>query len=391
MKKKITENIVSLQAKRIMEQKQMTVAYTEAVRVIKQAILESRYRAARLVNKEVLALYYAIGKYISVQSRAARWGSNAIGTISESLQQELPGLRGFSETSIKRMRIFYEAWCNMFENRPLAADDLRRSIIPVSDSGHIEIRPLTADEFPPELLKDFLSVGFSHHPEILVGAKEMDQRLFYIKQCAEGFWSKEKLKYYLKDDLYGKRATIPNNFSRTIASADLRSKALCSFKDEYLLDFVNIEDPDETDERVIEKQIVHNIKNFIMALGHDFSFMGNQYRLVVSEKEYFIDLLFFNRRLQSIIAIELKRGAFKPEYAGKLNFYLSALDEYVKLPHENPSIGIILCKDRDSKTVEFAFRDINKPMGVATYRTSFELPKEYEGILPKPEELRKLL
>jgi hypothetical protein len=128
-----------------------------------------------------------------------------------------------------------------------------------------------------------------------------------------------------------------------------------------------------------------------MALGSDFSFMGNQYRLVVSEKEYFIDLLFYNRRLQALIAIELKRGTFKPEYAGKLNFYLSALDEYVKLPYENPSIGIILCKDRDSKTVEFAFRDINKPMGVATYRTSSVVPKEYQGILPEPEELRKLM
>ena len=130
-----------------MEQKQVTAAYTEAVRAIKEAILESRYRAARLVNKEILALYYAIGGYISVQSRAARWGSNAIGTISELLQQELPGLRGFSETSIKRMRIFYEAWCGMFENRPSATDDLQKSIIPVGDSGHIEIRPLTTDEF----------------------------------------------------------------------------------------------------------------------------------------------------------------------------------------------------------------------------------------------------
>ena len=337
-----------------MEQKQITATYAEAVKAIKEAILESRYRAARLVNKEVLALYYSIGGYISVQSRAARWGSNAIGTISELLQQELPGLRGFSETSIKRMRIFYEAWCNMFENRPLSADDLQNSIIPVGDKGHIEIRPLATDELPPETLDAFLAVGFTNHYEILAQKKDVEQRLFYIVK-------------------------------------DLRSKALRAFKDEYLLDFVNIEDPDEMDERVIEQQIVHNIKNFIMALGSDFSFMGNQYRLVVSEKEYFIDLLFFNRRLQALIAIELKRGEFKPEYAGKLNFYLSALDEYVKLPHENPSIGIILCKDRDSKTVEFAFRDINKPMGVATYRTSSELPKEYQGILPEPEELRKLL
>ena len=292
--------------------------------------MESRYRAARLVNKEVLALYYAIGGYISVQSRAARWGSNAIGTISELLQQELPGLRGFSETSIKRMRIFYEAWCSMFENRPLSADDLQNSIIPVGDKGHIAIRPLTTDELPPETLEAFLAVGFTNHYEILAQKKDVEQRLFYIVNCATGFWNGDKLKYYMKDDLFGKRGNMPNNFATTIANVDLRSKALRSFKDEYLLDFVN---------------------------------MGNQYRLVVSEKEYFIDLLFFNRRLQALIAIELKRGEFKPEYAGKLNFYLSALDEYVKLPHENPSIGIILCKDRDSKTVEFAFRDINKPMG----------------------------
>ena len=196
---------------------------------------------------------------------------------------------------------------------------------------------------------------------------------------------------FMKDDLYSKRGCMPNNFTIAIANTDLRNKALRSFKDEYLLDFVNIEDIDEEDERVIEQQIVHNIKNFIMALGNDFSFMGNQYRLIVSEKEYFIDLLFFNRRLQALVAIELKRGAFKPEYAGKLNFYLSALDENIKLPHENPSIGIILCRDRDLKTVEFAFRDINKPMGVATFRTSSELPKEYQGILPEPEELRKLM
>ena len=239
-----------------MEQKQITATYAEAVKAIKEAILESRYRAARLVNKEVLALYYAIGGYISVQSRAARWGSNAIGTISELLQQELPGLRGFSETSIKRMRIFYEAWCSMFENRPLSADDLQNSIIPVGDKGHIEIRPLTTDELPPETLDAFLAVGFTNHYEILAQKKDVEQRLFYIVNCATGFWNGDKLKYYMKDDLFGKRGNMPNNFATTIANVDLRSKALRSFKDEYLLDFVNIEDPDETDERVIEQQIV---------------------------------------------------------------------------------------------------------------------------------------
>ena len=335
--------------------------------------------------------YNAIGGYISEQSRAASWGANAIGTISELLQQELPGLRGFSETNIKRMRLFYEAWQPLFENRPLAADDLSETVIPVGNANHIIIRPLVADELSHEMMESFLSVGFSHHSEILAKAKDFDQRMFYIEKCASGFWSKDKLIYYLKDGLYDKQASMPNNFELTIPKADLRKRALQSFKDEYFLDFVNIEDPDEFNERVLEQQIVHNIKNFIMALGSDFSFMGNQYRIVVAEKEYFIDLLFFNRRLQSLVAIELKRGEFKPEYAGKLNFYLSALDEYVKLPNENPSIGIILCKDKNTKTVEFAFRDINKPMGVATYKTSSELPKEYQGILPAAKDLMELM
>jgi RecB family endonuclease NucS len=145
------------------------------------------------------------------------------------------------------------------------------------------------------------------------------------------------------------------------------------------------------DERLLENEIVLHIKKFIMALGSDFSFLGNQYRLEVDEKEYYIDLLFYNRRIQCLVAIELKRGEFKPEYVGKLNFYLSALDEYVKLPHENPSIGIILCKSQSKKTVEFAFRDTNKPMGVAIYHLATQLPEPYRNILPDAETLKQLL
>ncbi|MDR0506544.1 MAG: DUF1016 domain-containing protein, partial [Dysgonamonadaceae bacterium] len=185
---------------------------------------------------------------------------------------------------------------------------------------------------------------------------------------------------------------ITNNFNKTIADIDFRKAALNAFKDEYLLEWINLEDPDdEPDERVLEQEIVLNIRKFIMALGKDFSFMGNQYRLEVDGKERFVDLLFFNRRIQSLVAIELKKGDFKPEYAGKLNFYLSALDDMVRMPHENPSIGIILCKNQGQKTVEYAFRDISKPMGVAKYLLANELPDEYKDILPSAETLKQLL
>lgn len=199
------------------------------------------------------------------------------------------------------------------------------------------------------------------------------------------------LQYHLKSNLFTKQGELSNNFKTTITAIDLQRKAMQSFKDEYLLDFINIEDPDELDEQLLENEIVLHIKKFIMALGSDFSFLGNQYRLEVDEKEFFIDLLFFNRRIQCLVAIDLKRGEFKPEYAGKLNFYLSALDEYIKLPHENPSIGIILCKSQSRKIVEFAFRDTNKPMGVATYQLATQLPEQYRDVLPDAETLKKLL
>ena len=216
-------------------------------------------------------------------------------------------------------------------------------------------------------MDDFMSVGFTNHMLILFKVKDERERLFYICQCAHDSWSIDTLKYHIAEDLYHKQGSIrQTNFNHTISDDDFKRKALQSFKDE----FINIEDPEDVDERVIEQSIIQNIKNFIMAFGKDFAFMGNQYHLEVEGHDYYIDLLFFSRKLRSLVAFELKRGEFKPEYTGKLNFYLSALDEYVKLPNENPSIGIILCKSKSDKIVELSFRDTSKPMGVATYCTA---------------------
>ena len=395
-------------------------SYTEVIKTIKNAILKSRYRAAALANRELLSLYYGIGKYISENSRTGFWGSHAIETISEKLQQELPGLRGFSAANIKKMRLFFEQWCEYFENRSLSANDLElmnniiinRSLtvndLQNGDKEYIVNCTLQTYEIQTDILinicllpmnelqnidlHSFLSIGFTHHYEILAKTKLFEERIFYIKRCATEFWSRETLQYHLKSKLFDKQGKLPNNFQKTISDKDLQQKAILAFKDEYLLDYINIESPDdEPDERVLEHEIVSNIRKFIMSLGKDFSFIGNQYRLIVEEQEYFIDLLFFNRQLQSLVAFELKRGVFKPEYLGKMNFYLSALDDMVRLPHENPSIGIILCKSHKQKTVEYAFRDMTKPMGVATYKTASELPPEYQNILPDPEILKELL
>ena len=361
--------------------------YIEAVKTIKEAILRSQYRAAASINKEQLSLYYGIGRYVSENSRKGFWGKSAIEQISSMLQKELPGLKGFSATSIRNMRIFYEEWNKVLNHQP-AADDLILNEKLLLMTTHQPV----ADEFD---WADFLSIGFSHHTEIIAKAKDLNERLFYIHECAIRYWSKYTLRDYLKADLYHHQGTLPNNFTQALPDTKQAIKAIRSFKDEYLLDFINIEELDEQEEdineRVIEKAIVANVKKFIMTFGQDFSFIGNQYRIEVAGEEMFIDLLFFNRELNSLVAVELKSGKFRSSYLGQLNTYLSALDSYVRKPHENSSIGIILCREMNQTFVEFAVRDYNKPMGVATYRASEEMPERLRKALPDIDELKKLL
>lgn len=365
-----------------------------AVKYIKEAIMQTRYRVMHNANREALALYYSVGGYLMSSVEQAQWGDKVVEAISEQLQQELPGLRGFSKANIKKMRIFYDKWKDIFGS--LSTNQTAHTggwTIEPQKSGnqHFVIGSLSTNQFDKDTLEAFLTVQFTHHYVILTHTDTLEERLFYIRRIAKEFWSVDKLKYNLAEHLYEKEGSMPNNFIRTLTDNDQKDKARKAFRKNYKLDFIEINDPDEWDERRVEQSIVLNIKNFIMALGRDFSFIGNQYRLIVDEKEYFIDLLFFSRRLRSLVAIELKWTDFRPEYVGKMNFYLSALDDMVRLPYENPSIGIILCRGQKQRTVEYALRDTNKPMGVATYRAANELPEEYSLALEGLEGLKELL
>ncbi len=360
----------------------MNKSYSELIIRIKNNILTSRYHAATLVNKELLILYLNIGKIISDKTKLEKWGSKVINHISDDLQKELPGLRGFSASNMKKMRVLHETWAKLFS---IGSIPLNQSELTSETESTIGSMPLN------QFMELFFRIGFSSHYLIVSKAKTIDERLFYMINITNNFWSVDTLKYHLKANLYSQKATLPTNFTKTIKQKELRAKALATFKDEYLLEYINIEDPDEEDEKLIENEIVRNIKKFIMSLGDDFSFIGNQYRVIVGGEDFYIDLLFYNRTLQSLVAIELKKGKFKAEYLGKMNLYLSALDEYVKKPYENPSIGIILCKEKNNKIVEFAFRDFDKAMGVATYKTSKVLPEKLKNILPKVSELKKIM
>lgn len=370
--------------------------YDDAVKAIKTAILQSQYDAARSVNEKQLMLYYSIGKYISLNSRNGFWGKGAIDAISGRLDKELPGLRGFSARSLRYMRTFYEEWAYLEKWSLVSGSGKCSNLAPTGAKLEISIwNPLAQKqtEFPFEA---FFSIGFSHHRTILSKVKDGDERLFYIKRCAAEKYSREALEQSIARDDYHHHGSLPNNFYAALPAAEQVFRAVNTFKDEYLLDYINVEelgirDKQDVDEKIVENAIVYNVKNFILTFGRDFTFVRNQFHLDAFGEDQYIDLLFFNRELNCLVAVELKTGKFKTAYLGQLSGYLSVLDEFEKKSHENPSIGIILCKDMNKAFVDFVIRDYSKPMGVATYKTSKDMPDKLKKALPDIDDLKKLL
>ena len=378
----------------------MDQKYRDAVQLIKAAILQSQYEAAKSANEKQLMLYYGIGKYISLNSRNGFWGQGAIDTISEQLCRELPGLRGFTGRNLRYMRTFYEEW-RMLDKSKFSMLEDSRSVLELMSSkiekDHDEekwnSRVPNLEEFP---MTDFLSIGFTHHRIILGKTKDYNERLFYISECANNKWGTRELESFIKEDLFHHQGKLPNNFVQTMTPGLQALKAVSTFKDEYLLDFINVEEIDvrdaaDVDEKVVENSIVNNVKNFILTFGKDFAFISSQYHLDAFGEDQYIDLLFFNRELNCLVAVELKRGKFKTSYLGQLQGYLSVLDGFEKKPHENPAIGIILCKDMNKSFVDYVIQDYSKPMGVATYKTSRDMSEELKKALPDIEELKRLL
>lgn len=367
------------------------IQYNNAVNAIKTAILQGQYEAAKGVNRIQLALYFAIGKYLSQHTRKGVWGERALAAISEQLRKELPGLRGFSETQMKDMRRFYEAWNMLDSNSAVATAELQNS------ENQIDIfHTLSISNIPDFPVEDFFKVPFTHHSAIISGTKETLARYYYIHRTVEEHLAVKKLRQLIKEDAYHSQGRMPNNFTRTINNSREARRAVEMFKDEYLLDFINVEEIGErekidVDERVVEQSIVQNIKNFIMTFGRDFAFIGNQYHLEIYGVEQFPDLLFFNRELNAMVCIELKLGEFKTSYLGQLFGYLQILDDKVRKPHENPSIGIILCQSANYSYAEYAVRDYSKPMGVATYKTLDDMPERLRKALPDMKKMMDLL
>ena len=367
---------------------------TNAVQAIKGAILQSQQRALAAINQEQLALYYGIGRFVSMNTRNKNWGKGFIEAVSEQLRKELPGLRGFSAASLRKMRTFYEEWQMLSDNSFVETNKL----VDIESNSFVGTNELPTVQFKIDAnfpITAFMNIGFTHHYAIISKVKDIEQRKFYIQFAADTKAKVEDLEQIINDDLYSHQGELPNNFKKTIPDQLQAYRAITMFKDEYLLDFINTEElfirDKDRDERVIEQRIVQNVKEFIMTFGKDFTFVGNQYHLEKFGVEEFPDLLFFNRELAALVCVELKDGPFRTSYLGQLAGYLRILDDEVRKPNENPSIGIILCKSANKKFVEYVIQDYDKPMGVATYKTTADMDERLKRLLPPVEELEKLL
>ena len=367
---------------------------TNTVQAIKGAILQSQQRALAAINQEQLALYYGIGRFVSMNTRNKNWGKGFIEAVSEQLRKELPGLRGFSAASLRKMRTFYEEWKMLSDNSFVETNKL----VDIESNSFVGTNELPTVQFKIDAnfpITAFMNIGFTHHYAIISKVKDVEQRKFYIQFAADTKAKVEDLEQIINDDLYSHQGELPNNFKKTIPDQLQAYRAITMFKDEYLLDFINTEElfirDKDRDERVIEQRIVQNVKEFIMTFGKDFTFVGNQYHLEKFGVEEFPDLLFFNRELAALVCVELKDGPFRTSYLGQLAGYLRILDDEVRKPNENPSIGIILCKSANKKFVEYVIQDYDKPMGVATYKTTADMDERLKRLLPPVEELEKLL
>jgi predicted nuclease of restriction endonuclease-like (RecB) superfamily len=285
------------------------------------------------------------------------------------------------------MRVFYEQWQLLDSNLAVTTAKLESS--DNEDNNIHQLQLTNYDNFP---ISAFFSIGFTHHSTILAGVKTNQERLFYIQLCHDQSLTVESLQQRIAEDAYHNQGKMPNNFINTIPNHKQAFRTIQMFKDSYLLDYINTEQlgqrEEDIDERVVENEIVHNMRNFIMTFGKGFAYIGCQVHYDKLGHDHWVDLLFFNRILRSLVVVELKKGAFKPAYLGQLSHYLHVLDDDERLEEENPPVGIILCKDADKTFVEYVLQDYQRPMGVATYQAG---QKKLIELLPDEEEMKKLM
>lgn len=327
--------------------------YSALLHSIKNRIRRAQYDALKAVNKEMLALYWDIGRMILDRQEKQGWGKSVVENLAADLQKEFPGVQGYSARNIWYMRMFYTTYRENTKLQPMVAE-----------------------------------ISWTKHLVILDRCEDDLEREFYIRMTRKFGWTKNVLIHQIDNKTYEKTLLNQTNFSKALPEK-IKHQAKLAVKDEYTFDFLEL--GDEHSEIELEREIMNKVNRFLIEMGGAFTFLGNQFRLEIDGTEFFIDILLYHRRLRCLVAIELKTGKFLPEHVGKMQFYLAALDSHVKEKNENPSIGIILCKDKNRTIVEYALRESKKPIGVAKYQIVTKLPSALKKELPAPEQIAKLM
>ena len=330
-----------------------TTDYNVFLKEIKQQIKTAQYAALKSVNTQMIQLYWDIGKKIVTSQKHHGWGKSIVEYLAKDLQAEFPGIAGYSADNLWRMRKFF-----------------------LNYKDNLKLAPLVQE------------IAWAHNIVILEKCKDVLAREFYVRMTKKFGWTKNVLIHQINNQSYEKTLMNQTNFTKALPTK-MKEQAKLAVKDEYTFDFLELSE--QHSEMELERALIAKINRFLIEMGGAFAFMGNQYRLEIDGEEYFIDILLYHRRLKCLIAIELKIGKFLPEYAGKMQFYLSALDHVVKHKDENPSIGIILCKEKKRTTVEYTLKECNKPIAVAGYQVTSSLPKNLRKELPAPSQIRRLL
>lgn len=343
--------------------------YVNIIARLKEKIRQAKTKASLAVNKELLNVYWEIGNTILEQQKSEGWGAKVIDRLAQDLKHEFPDMQGLSIRNIKYMRAFAEAYPEFSIVQPTLAQ------LQIADNQNNTI-----------VQQVVAQLTWSHNIVLLDKVKKLEERVFYAQKTIENNWSKNVLILQIENKLFERQGKAITNFPQTLPlpQADLAKEML---KNPYVLDFFGV--TEEMKERDIEKALITHLKKFILELGRGFAYVGNQFNLNVAGDDFYLDLLFYNTRLHCYVVFELKVGEFKPDFAGKLNFYLNAIDEQIKTEPDKPTIGVLLCKTPNETVIEYALRGIDKPIGVADYELKSILPENLKSDLPSIEELEK--
>lgn len=365
--------------------KEGLILYSTLLSDIKTRVRQGQLRAGFSANAEMLAAYWDIGKMIHDRQQLEGWGKGVIPRLANDLKNELSEVKGFTERNLKFMVQFYKEYSDLSIGKPVVSQ-LENQTIHRKNSGELQkVKPPVSQLQNTGIQNNlFIMTGWAHHIILIQKVKDLPTRYWYMQQCLTNGWSRNTLADMIVSKLHERQGNAATNFDLTLPSPQ-SALAKQMLKDPYIFDFITL--ATEYTERELESELVKHLEKFLVELGAGFAFVGRQYKLVISEKEFYIDLLFYHLRMRCFVVIELKRGDFIPEYAGKMNFYCSAVDDLLKHPSDGPTIGLILCQGKDKLFAEYALRDIHKPIGISDYELTRILPDNLKSSLPSIEEI----